>query len=402
MTTASPHHIGIHDIALATTTFSMDMNELADACGVDVDKYRIGIGQDTQSVPADDEDIVTLAAAAAQPIIDRHGSDGISTVILATETGIDQSKSAGLYVHSLLGLPANVRVVELKQACYGGTAGLQFAAGLLSRSGTEKVLVIATDIARYDVGSSGESTQGAAAVAMLMVSGEPAIAVLEPDSGLFSADIMDFWRPNYRATARVDGERSVAAYIDATTQAVSDYITRGGLPLTSFAAFCYHQPFTKMAYKAHKKLLDSYGIEPSKERMDHDLAASTIYNRAIGNSYTASLYVGLLSLLDHADDLTGQHIALLSYGSGCVAEFFALTIQPGYQRHLRTNVTKQTLAARTAVTHEQYRSLRNGHAPAGNDHTFDLQTTGGFRLAAIDDEKRIYCTTADHLTVATG
>lgn len=402
MTNTTVNSLGIHDIALATTTFSLDMKELADANGVDVNKYRTGIGQDMQSVPADDEDIVTLAAAAAQPIIDRHGVDDISTVILATETGVDQSKSAGLFVHSLLGLPPNARVVEVKQACYAGTAGLQFAAGLLSRNSDEKVLVITTDIARYDVGSSGEGTQGAAAVALLLVANDPAIALLDPVSGFYSNDIMDFWRPNYRSTARVDGKQSVAAYLEATIQAVDDYLDKGGLPLSSFAAFCYHQPFTKMAYKAHKNLLHSHGIEADAERMEHDLAASTIYNRAIGNSYTASLYVGLLSLLDHSHDLSGQHIALLSYGSGCVAEFFTITMQPGYREHLRAADTQRSLAARTPISHEQYLALRNKPADDGHDREFDVQTTSGFRLAAISDEQRIYSTTIEHVGAATG
>lgn len=385
--------IGIHDISLATTTFSMDMQELANSTGVDVDKYRIGIGQDTQSVPADDEDIVTLAAAAAQPIIDRHGCDNLSTIILATETGVDQSKSAGLYVHSLLELPPNVRVIEFKQACYAGTAGIQLAAGLLARNDHEKVLVIATDIARYEQGSSGESTQGAAAVALLMVARDPAIATLDPVSGLYSLDIMDFWRPNHRNTARVDGEKSIAAYLEATTHAVQNYLDKGGYPLSTMAAFCYHQPFTKMAYKAHRNLLETHGIEHDQNRIDRDLEATTIYNRTIGNSYTASLYVALLSLLDHSSDLTGERIAMVSYGSGCVAEFFTLEIRGGYKNHLRTDSTKGSLAARTPIAHTQYLALRNNNNLANQNHVFDTQSTSGFRLAAVDDEKRIYGTT---------
>ncbi|MFC9876328.1 hydroxymethylglutaryl-CoA synthase [Nocardia salmonicida] len=381
--------IGIHDISLATTTFTLGVDELAQASGADVDKYRLGIGQDAQSVPAADEDIVTLAASAAQPIIERHGMDSLTTVILATETGIDQSKSAGLYVHSLLNLPTNVRVVELKQACYAATAGLQFAAGLLSRNSAEKILVIATDIARYDVGSSGESTQGAAAVAFLMAR-DPAIAVVEPVSGLFSADIMDFWRPNHRSTARVDGAASVTAYLEATTNAFDNYLDKGGQALDSFAAFCYHQPFTKMASKAHQHMLDSHGIDSGAERVEHDVGASTIYNRAIGNSYTASLYVGLMSLLDHSGDLAGKSVALISYGSGCVAEFFTLTIRPGYREHLRTSETQKSLAGREPIDYQRYLSLRDTQGIPGRDHEFDRQTVSDFRLAAIVDEKRIY------------
>ena len=72
-----------------------------------------------------------------------------------TETAVDHAKPVGIFLHELLGLPASCRTVELKHACYGGTAGLMLAASWL-RSGAacgRKALVVATDIARYDVGS---------------------------------------------------------------------------------------------------------------------------------------------------------------------------------------------------------------------------------------------------------
>ncbi|MFD9429654.1 hypothetical protein [Streptomyces sp. NPDC060002] len=58
----------------------------------------VGIGQQSMSVPAADEDTVTMGAAAAAPIIARHGTDRIRTVVFATESSIDQAKSAGVYV----------------------------------------------------------------------------------------------------------------------------------------------------------------------------------------------------------------------------------------------------------------------------------------------------------------
>jgi hydroxymethylglutaryl-CoA synthase len=135
--------IGIHDLAVATGHHVLELDDLAERLGVDPAKYHVGIGQDAFSVPAPDEDIVTMGAAAAKQVIDRHGSDGIRTVLFATESGVDQSKAAGVFVHGLLGLPQAVRVVELKQACYGGAAALQLALGIVARNPDERVLVIA-------------------------------------------------------------------------------------------------------------------------------------------------------------------------------------------------------------------------------------------------------------------
>src|SRR5690625_7366180 len=78
-------------------------------------------------MPAPDEDIVTMAAEAAQTLLERHDATKIRQVLFATESSVDQSKAAGVFVHDLLGLPANVRSIELKQACYSGTAALQMA-----------------------------------------------------------------------------------------------------------------------------------------------------------------------------------------------------------------------------------------------------------------------------------
>lgn len=98
--------IGIHDLAVATASHVVELDDLAARADIDPAKFRIGLGQEQMSIPGLDEDIVTMGAAAAQRIIDRHGVDGIRTLFFATETGIDQSRAAGVHVHELLGLPA--------------------------------------------------------------------------------------------------------------------------------------------------------------------------------------------------------------------------------------------------------------------------------------------------------
>lgn len=391
--------IGIHDLSIATTHYVLDQATLAREHSVPADKYHYGIGQEAMSVPAADEDIVTLAATAAAPILHRHGTDNLRTVLLATETAIDQSKAAALYLHPLLGLPHTCRIAEVKQACYSATAALQFATGLITRNPTDRVLVIAADIARYDLDTPAEATQGAAAAAML-ITAEPALAALEPVTGIYSTDINDFWRPNYRCTAVVDGKLSMTAYLTAVEQAFTDYRSRGGRSLEEFAAFCYHQPFTRMAYKAHRHLLESQGRQPSTGDLDAALAATTHYNRMVGNSYTASLYLALASLLDHSDDLTDAPIALLSYGSGCVAEFFAATPVFGYRDHLRTTGNRDAINARKPIDYHRYRDLYASHSPTDNgNQVMPCETDAPYRLAALVDHTRNYETTHKPVTV---
>ncbi|MFE6286039.1 hydroxymethylglutaryl-CoA synthase [Streptomyces sp. NPDC057877] len=382
--------IGIHDLSFATTEYVLPHTALAAHNGTEIGKYHIGIGQHSMSVPAADEDIVTLGAAAAAPLIAAHGSDRIRTVVFATESSIDQAKAAGVYVHSLLQLPSACRVVELKQACYGATAALQFALGLVRRDPAQQVLVIASDVSKYELDSPGEATQGAAAVAML-VGLDPHLLRIEEPSGLFTADVMDFWRPNYRDAALVDGQESISAYLQAVEGSFKDYTEQGGRPLEEFAAFCYHQPFTKMAYKAHRHLLNYCGADTDTDTIERAIGLTTAYNTTIGNSYTASVYLGLAALLDQADDLSGQPLAFLSYGSGSVAEFFAATVVPGYREHLRTAQHRDAIDRRTPVDYAAYRTLHQRAFPTdGGHYPTPEQTSGPFRLAALNGHKRIY------------
>ncbi|MFT4235050.1 MAG: hydroxymethylglutaryl-CoA synthase [Microbacterium sp.] len=377
--------IGIHDIALATAHHVVSLDDLAAADETDPAKFHVGIGQDEFSFPAPDEDIVTLAADAAAQILERHGTEGIRTVLFATESGIDQSKSAGVFLHSLLGLPAEVRTVELKQACYGGTAALQAALGIISRSPAERVLVIASDVARYALHSSGEPTQGAGAVAML-VSADPAILEIEPTVGVSTVDADDFFRPNDSDVAVVNGKLSISVYTQALNTAWDDLAAHGGPSIDQIARFCYHQPFTKMASKAHRSLGRRLGVELPESSTSQSYA----YNRLMGNTYTASLFSGLLALLDDDDALAGQRIGLFSYGSGSVGEFFTGIVQPGYIDQRRPGAVDAQLRSREPIAIPDYRALHAEVRPSDVDYKTPRVTTRPFRFTGVSARARRY------------
>ncbi len=119
------------------------------------------------------------------------------------------------------------RVVELKQACYSATAAIQMACALVARDPSKKVLVVASDVARYDLNSSGEATQGCGAAALL-ISANPRLVEIHPESGNYTEDVMDFWRPNYRSTALVDGKYSTKIYLKALKLAWQHYQEQTG------------------------------------------------------------------------------------------------------------------------------------------------------------------------------
>jgi len=383
--------VGIDEISFYTSNYFLDLKTLAEVQGTDPDKYYTGIGQEKMGMAAPDEDVVTMAASAALPLIESAGTDAVSTLMFATETGIDQSKAAGIYVHRLLGLHDNCRVVELKQACYSATAALQMACALVARKPDSKVLVIASDIARYDLDTPGEATQGCGAVAM-MISANPRLVSIDPEVGNYAEDVMDFWRPNYRSTALVDGKYSTKIYLKALKRAWDHFREESPLTFDDFGHFCYHLPFSRMAQKAHQQLVRHNKAGLSAEQQDAQISNTLLYNRTIGNSYTASMYIGLASLLDNTDaDLSGTRIGFFSYGSGCVGEFFSGTVMPGYREALHVERHRSMLAARQEISHDEYLQLYRNQVPSdGGEHRFAEGTTGRFRLAGISHHKREY------------
>jgi hydroxymethylglutaryl-CoA synthase len=384
-------NIGIDRVSFNTSHYFLDLKTLADARSVESDKYYIGIGQEKMGIPPPDEDVVTLAASAAYPLMQDGELEDVELLLFATESGIDYSKAAGIYVHGLLEMNSRCRTVELKQACYSGTAGLQFAIGFVARHPTKKALVIASDIARYELGSPGEATQGCGAVAML-VSADPRVLVIEPECGYYTEDVMDFWRPNYRSEALVDGKYSTMVYIHALIECWKQYAELSGRTLNDFGRFCYHIPFTRMADKAHQKLCRKFKMDINKEMLTALLDESLQYSRTVGNCYAGSTYVGLTSLLDNAvADLSGERIGLYSYGSGCVGEFFSGIVQPGYREVLYSDQHRNLLENRVELSYQQYEDIFNYGVPDdGGEYVFPQYRTGPFRFSGISHHKREY------------
>lgn len=382
--------VGIDAIRFYTPPFAIDLQTIANRRGIDPEKFHVGLGQYCMSVMPPDEDIVTMAANAAFPLLDTKTKQDIHLVLFATESGVDQSKAAGLWVHHLLGLPSSCRVVELKQACYSATCALQLANSYLLCHPQEKVLLIASDNARYGLNTPGEPTQGCGAVAMIL-SLSPRLVAIEPHQGVVADHVMDFWRPNYSSEAVVDGKYSTKVYLNTLLKCWDEYIKQSGHTFSDHARFCYHIPFTRMAEKAHERLSRSAcGTEFSS--LHDQIDSGLVYSRQLGNSYTASLYIGLSSLLENdTEDLSDKRIGFFSYGSGCVGEFFSGVVQERYQKALFTHEHTSLLDSRTKLSYEQYAQFFTFHLPEdGGEHMTPTHSTARYRFAGCRNHERLY------------
>ena len=383
--------IGIDKIGFATSPYVLRLKDLAAARDTDPEKLSKGLLLKEQSVAPITEDIVTLAATAADDILTDEDKEAIDMVILATESGIDQSKAAAVFVHGLLDIQPFARSFEMKEACYAATAALDYAKLHVEKFPQSKVLVIASDIAKYGIGTPGEPTQGAGAVAML-ISQNPRILSFNDDNVAQTRDIMDFWRPNYATTPFVNGIYSTQQYLDSLKTTWAEYQKRTGLTLTDFASVCFHLPYPKLALKGLKKILDKSLSEEKKDQLQYNFDQSILYSQRVGNIYTGSLFLGLLSLLENDPQLkAGDRIALFSYGSGAVSEIFSANLVPGFEQ-LLDHKRMEKLDQRTVLSVADYERLFYEEVdldPSGNQ-VFEPATHQTFALTEIKEHQRTY------------
>ena len=383
--------IGIEKIGFAPSPYVLRLEDLATARDTDPEKLSKGLLLKEQSVAPITEDIVTLAATAADDILTDEDKEAIDMVILATESGIDQSKAAAVFVHGLLDIQPFARSFEMKEACYAATAALDYAKLHVEKFPQSKVLVIASDIAKYGIGTPGEPTQGAGAVAML-ISQNPRILSFNDDNVAQTRDVMDFWRPNYATTPFVNGIYSTQQYLDSLKTTWAEYQKRTGLTLTDFASVCFHLPYPKLALKGLKKILDKSVPEEKKDQLQYNFDQSILYSQRVGNIYTGSLFLGLLSLLENDPQLkAGDRIALFSYGSGAVSEIFSANLVPGFEQ-LLDHKRMEKLDQRTVLSVADYERLFYEEVdldPSGNQ-VFEPATHQTFALTEIKEHQRTY------------
>lgn len=390
--------IGIDSIALAVPEGFLDLRDLAAARNVDPAKYTEGLAVDEMAVAARHEDTVALAARAAQRALVRGDVDRarIGLCVVGTETAVDHSKPVAAWLHRLLELPDACRTFETKHACFGGTAGVLAAVDWIA-SGSARgraALVVCSDIARYPLGSAGEPTQGAGAVA-LVIREDPRLVALEPGvTGSFSRDVDDIWRPLWSRDALVDGHVSVTCYLDALAGAHASWreaCRELSVKDEPVARRCYHVPYGKMARKAHAKLCALEGIHDVDGTFAREVASSLRLPRRVGNVYTGSLWLSLASMLEtDASDVEGRRISLFSYGSGCTSELFCGRVVQGAARHVASLAISEPLAHRRRLTFAEYENIRR--ADGDIDATADASggAAGALAFLGVERGRRVY------------
>jgi hydroxymethylglutaryl-CoA synthase len=227
------------------------------------------------------ENVYTMAANAALRLIRQYGVDPAQVGFLGLGTESSKDNSAGAVIVrgmldeglAALGLPPLGRaleVPELKHACLGGVYAMKSAVRYAQGDGGGKVaIVVAADVAEYERGSTGEQTQGAGAVAMLvereprllgvdLARGGSASAYRGPD---FRKPFSRHFTPGYAPGTRrlsdfpvFSGRYSTFAYLDEVAHAADEMLRRCGAEdlacYQDLRALFFHRPYRFMPIQA--------------------------------------------------------------------------------------------------------------------------------------------------------
>ncbi|MDX1562216.1 MAG: hydroxymethylglutaryl-CoA synthase [Gammaproteobacteria bacterium] len=221
------------------------------------------------------QSVYTIAATAVLRLIERYDIDPrrVGFLGLGTESSTDNSAGAviikgmlddALKAKGLPPLSRNCEVPEVKHACLGGIYAVKNALRYLALEADNKcAIVVSADIAEYARGSSGEPTQGAGGVAMLLEKNPKMLEVeLQHIGSASSYRAVDFRKPVLRNIIRgalnchfqdlpvFNGKYSTTCYLDETLHALDDMLERMGKQPAEYyrelAATFMHRPYHRM------------------------------------------------------------------------------------------------------------------------------------------------------------
>lgn len=267
--------IGISGLAAYVPPYRVWLEDWCDWTNDQWPKIREVVGRSFR-VRGPDQSVYTMAATAVLRLIEQYDVDParVKFLGLGTESSTDNSAGAiivkGMVDRALVAggkapICRSCEVPEFKHACLGGVYGMKGAIRHLALDGRgNQAIVVCADIAEYARGSSGEPTQGAGAVAMLLEE-DPRLAVVDLVGSGSASDyrVMDFRKPMLRFCGQdrseshqvqdfpvFNGKYSTTCYVDETLHALSDMYEKRGLVasdyLRSLRTVFLHRPYRRM------------------------------------------------------------------------------------------------------------------------------------------------------------
>ena len=412
---------GIDAITFDVAKIHLPIKTLAIARNIEPEKLEKGLGLIKMTLPDTHQDTVVFGANALTKLIQDNNINlnEIARIYVGTESAIDNSKPISSFLVALMeqkfgeNILSECDVVDFTFACIGGVDALQNCIDFVKLNPTKKAIVVTTDFAKYDLNSTGEYTQGAGAVALLITS-NPRIIAFENYWATSTKGVFDFFKP-YRTISKqqitgntsneswfenleseveihkdqpvFDGQYSNQCYMDRTRDAYFSFKKIKNTTETvydSWESIVMHLPY---AFQGRRMLSEIYALDASnkiisgeengteyqnklkevsksdtyRDFVTQKLQPAEIASSLIGNLYTGSIFMGLLSTLAHFNDnkieVSDKKFGFLAYGSGSKSKVFEGTIQSDWKSAIANVNLFETLEKSNEIDFETYEKL---------------------------------------------
>ena len=417
--------VGIDSIAYYVPSLYVDIEELASKRDIPPKKLINGLGLKKMATPDYDEDSASIAANSLFRLIKENNINPteVGRVYLGTESGVDASKPTSSYVVEILEKVfakeygercfKNCDIVDLTFACAGAVDALQNCCDWVRNGENRKAIVIASDIAKYELNSTGEYTQGAGSVSMLICH-DPSIISFNGSWGVSTKGIGDFFKPrrlfkksnilieaakllkqeisSSEAETIFEGQLSNESYKERVYEALENFNEQNQRDvLNEWENIIFHLPY---AFHGRRMIINKWldwmsengraeeiYSESGKPESNQDkdwmkkVSKSNLYMKfiedkiapgekassEIGNMYTASIFMALISsLVDAVENdkhFEDKKIGFISYGSGSKAKIFEGTVQKNWIEKIKSIKLYDSLNKRKKISIDVYENL---------------------------------------------
>jgi|TARA_B100001142_G_scaffold230474_1_gene228606 hydroxymethylglutaryl-CoA synthase len=469
--------IGIDAISFYVPSIYLSIEELSKNRNLNYEKLRNGLGLEKMAIADSNEDPSSFAANALIDLFEKNSLNplDIGRIYMGTESALDASKPSSTYATDIVEKSLakkfgerslkNCDITDMTFACIGGVDALQNTMDWISRNPGKKAIVVTSDLSKYELNSTGEYTQGAGAIAML-ISENPSIISIDNHWGIATKSENDFFKPRrtfnkkslikeiiaklklniseedfennlsnsefwnndseiievFKDEPIFNGQFSNSCYINRMQEAFTHFQEQKKTDfLNNWNHLIFHLPYAfhgrRMIFnnwlewmKNDKKFEDlikeigpekdpefnkkSYKSSLYKDYVANKVSPGEKASSSIGNMYSASIFMSLLSMLnfhfENKNQIAGEKVGFIGYGSGSKAKIFQGIIQDKWADKIKTSKLFEFLKTRKEISFSMYEKLHQNKevSPLTNhsarfSHTDQEPNSKGYRYYKI-------------------
>lgn len=303
---------GIVGYGVYIPRYRIKLFDITEVWKKDEEEIKNGLKVNEKSVPAIDEDAITIGIEAGKRALQMSGVNPkkIGCVYFGSESHPYAVNPSSSIAAEYLQIGPDYMAADLEFACKAATAGMQVANSLIESGQAEYGLAIGSDTAQGKPHDALEYTAASAGAAFILGSRKEEIIADILETSSYTSDTPDFWRRDgMRYPSHFGRFTGEPAYFMHVINEAKKLLIKTKLKVEDFDYCVFHMPNGKFPRVAAKKL----GF--TKEQLEPSLIVDKI-----GNPYSASSLTGLASVLDIAKP--GQKIFFVSYGSGAGSDGF--------------------------------------------------------------------------------